>query len=449
MKSIKNNWGMTYRFDKTIQKILFTIAVFVFGIAILNSTPVKAATVTIQFRSNSGATNSYYKSISQKVKAGSSIRLPALPKVKNYESVGWDLQKNSSTGKYKAGITVKVNKNITLYAVYKLHPYQTAFFDETGNQNDTFVSLNRYFPKNGILKFPAVPKKSGYTAMGWATEADGSVKYKAGTSVRITSSKKFYAVYQKSSYYSVNFFDQDGTYSNEYLALNRRVEKNGSFLLPAVKDKAGYTFLGWSTSHGKSIAPNYRAGASLKVSRNLSLYAVWFKNRSERQIRKSDLARLNTSKYTRAIFVGDSRTIRQKKVLEYEFGSSSHANITYVALGGSNLNWLKTTGHKRLIENLKKYGRGTSQKPIAIVFNHGVNDLSNINQYISYMKSLEKELRPYNCKLFYMSVNPINSAVIAGRHGFPRTEKQVLDFNAKIKSNLSGTYTYLDSTVSF
>ncbi len=55
---------------------------------------------------------------------------------------------------------------------------------------------------------------------------------------------------------------------------------------------------------------------------------------------------------------------------------------------------------------------------IAVVFNHGINDLRDINgkqdlndrlsQYVSYMKKLGTKLSMKNCSLYYMSVNPIN-----------------------------------------
>lgn len=61
-----------------------------------------------------------------------------------------------------------------------------------------------------------------------------------------------------------------------------------------------------------------------------------------------------------------------------------------------------------------------------MVFNHGINDLRDINgkqdlndrlsQYVSYMKKLGTKLSMKNCSLYYMSVNPING----GKREVPR-----------------------------
>ena len=90
-------------------------------------------------------------------------------------------------------------------------------------------------------------------------------------------------------------------------------------------------------------------------------------------------------------------------------------------------------------------------KPVAVIFNMGVNDLihrngksidyrSVVSQYTSYMNSLSKKLKKYNCKLFYMSVNPVNTAMKP-----TRKESEVRAFNNTLRRGLNSSFTWINS----
>lgn len=243
--------------------------------------------------------------------------------------------------------------------------------------------------------------------------------------------------------YSVRFFDQD--LKHEYKSIAKYVTSGGNIVLPTVKDKKGYTFLGWSATKGKSTRPEYQAGRTVSVKCNKNLFAVWFKRSSEKNITAAELARLDRKKYTRAILIGDSRGVNLEKTLNKEFGSSSHAGVSFISGWGQGLSWFKRTGVQMLLRNLKNYGGGTKEKPVAIAINLGVNDSQNISGYISYMKTLASQLKGYHCKFFYVSVNPLNSAVLASRGRYGRTEPKVIKFNSRIRTGLSGIYQYIDT----
>ena len=50
-----------------------------------------------------------------------------------------------------------------------------------------------------------------------------------------------------------------------------------------------------------------------------------------------------------------------------------------------------------------------------------------------------------NCKLFFMSVNPVNYATRNLYGKAARREETVRYFNSTVSSGLSGTYTYIDA----
>ena len=129
--------------------------------------------------------------------------------------------------------------------------------------------------------------------------------------------------------------------------------------------------------------------------------------------------------YNKIVLIGDSRFYGQSS---YNFENSK---TTYIAKSGEGLNFLKNSNSK--IKSL-------DSSSTAFVINLGVNDLYNINNYISYINSLAISL---NGKIYYLSVNPVDEQVEA-RNGYSVKNSQIDDFNKKIKSGLKNV-TYLDS----
>ncbi|MDO4519056.1 MAG: InlB B-repeat-containing protein [Eubacteriales bacterium] len=500
----------------------FLFAALIFGY-LLSAKSVHAEAqdselVTVTYLSYGGNTNATYNALSQVVEKGSKIKIPAVPPVTNYQSMGWALSKGSASANYTPGMEIAVTKDITLYSAYKILPCAVVFTNNSGRTQSTlFSNLNKRVAVNATIQLPKLPTYNGYTSLGWATTVGATTpKYKAGEKVRITKSTKFYGVYRKNEYCTVSFYYGNGKYDSAYLALKMKVIKGKTVTLPAVPARTGYynsgwattmnaskvvgatykissnmkfyavqkraltinlrnntgslyksvsvgigdavvlptvmdtstyTFMGWSTSPGQSVNPTYPAGQRITFKKSINLYAVLFPKNSERVFKAANIYKLDTRKYRRAIFIGDSRTNRMRNTLDYEFGSGvAYPNVSFIAGEGMGINWFQDEGYTELLKNIKKYGAGTTSKPIAVVINLGVNDLKNIDTYISAMKALSTRLSKYNCKMFYMSVNPINSRVINSRTSTSsRTEYSVLTFNSKIRSGLAGKFTYIDT----
>ena len=206
---------------------------------------------------------------------------------------------------------------------------------------------------------------------------------------------------------------------------------------PAVYLKSGNMCLGWSRSRGKTSEPEYKTGDRIPASGNY--YMVVFKKSQDR----APSSVRTPVKYKRVYFVGDSRTVFLRNTL----GSSKPSNVDFVCSSGKGLEWFKEEGCPDLIHKL-------SEQPVnsrkAVVVNFGVNDLQNINGYVSYMKALAKKLkRDYNCDMYYMSVNPVNSAVIRANNGRVREEAQITAFNRTIYQKLCDgdkrSFTYINT----
>lgn len=231
--------------------------------------------------------------------------------------------------------------------------------------------------------------------------------------------------------------------------VKKKVPVNGMVTLPPDKNGKGYTFMGWSTRQGQTSNPQYQAYEQIKVTRNIRLYPVKYKWSKEENLSVGKLAGQVTN-YSRIIFVGDSRTLMLKNTLERQYGSSVYDKVGFVYRSGKGLEWMKESGEARLMNELKTKETEVS-RPTAIVFNFGVNDLihrkgktmdyrSVASEYASYMNQLSQKLAGKNCRLFYMSVNPSNTAMKP-----TRKESEIRGFNAQLQKKLNSSFTWLDS----
>lgn len=232
----------------------------------------------------------------------------------------------------------------------------------------------------------------------------------------------------------------------------RKTDSKGRLTIPANKNPKGGTFLGWSDRPGQSQDPKYQAGQVIQVKKCIThLYAVVYNWEQEPDVRVDKLAE-NLSRYSRVIFVGDSRTYFLKKTLFTEYGKSVFSKASFVCKPGEGLSWFQEIGESMLRQEIAATQAGKDTRPIAIIFNLGANDLSTRNcvgavdpksvseRYISYMNKLGKKLSAKNCRLFYMSVNPVNAAMKP-----IRKEADLRYFNDVLKKNLSTQFQWIDT----
>ena len=290
--------------------------------------------------------------------------------------------------------------------------------------------------------------KKGYEVVGWTTNKNSTSNVrKEGQEVRITKNTRFYAVY--SQVVTVTLCKNDGTiYKTE------RIATGEYYKLPSIVNASGYTFMGWDTEPRKQTSPRYEAGEKMLITGNVKLYAVVFKRVNEEDLTAEELLASNkwrwgnggTSKgYNHIIFVGDSRTVRMQLTLEKQFGLGSNVtqDIDFICKGGEGLDWLQESAVNTLMTKINEHY--SVYKPTAIIFNLGVNDLKRYSEYVTYMKKIAEMVNGKNCKLFFMSVNPVNYATRNLYGKAARREEAVRYFNSTVSSGLSGTYTYIDA----
>lgn len=135
------------------------------------------------------------------------------------------------------------------------------------------------------------------------------------------------------------------------------------------------------------------------------------------------------------IFVGDSRTVGMEAVRQNE-------NTTYIGKVSMGYQWLSGHAGKTLQKHLDK-------NPTAkVIFAFGINDLGNVDHYISYYRSM---MQKYPQARFYvMSVNPVEHKK-AKKHNYTVKNAQIKEFNTAMQvafgsSVYIDTYTYLQQS---
>lgn len=154
------------------------------------------------------------------------------------------------------------------------------------------------------------------------------------------------------------------------------------------------------TSIGISTLGNITSKISDKVREKLKLFA-------------------GTANY-KYLFSGDSRTVG----ISLSIGTD-HPETFFIAKVGIGYQWMKDHAWSQIKRYLD------SNPNMKVVFLYGVNDISNINNYIKKYKELEGEYDKN--RIWYVSVNPIK-----GQQNV--TNEQIQEFNKKLKEHAGSRY---------
>ena len=382
------------------------------------------------------------------VRAGKNqyITLPKVPEQKDCTPLGWATKTKQTKAQYKEGQKVRITKKTKFYAVYrKAKKYTVSFCMSNGSSDSAYSSLKKSVTEKSTITLPKVPSRKGYINDGWMLKTSQKTQhYNEGDKVKVYGNCKFYAVQEQAA--SVVLHKTRGA---EYKTIY--VKKGDSFTLPGAENPEGYTFMGWSTKPNIVITGSkpgkvqYETGEVIpSVNSTIHLYQVMYQRNTEKNLISSQMAKPDLNRYGGVIMVGDSRTVRMRQALAAQNCGANMNGVRFVSASGQGLKWFKDEGYRHLINQIKHI-RVSSSKPVAVVFNLGVNDLYRISDYVVYMNELAPELEKMNCKLYYMSVNPINGVMIekTGRLSL-RKEAEVRAFNDRIKTGLDD-YTYIDT----
>lgn len=401
----------------------------------------------VTFNNNTGTSkDNAFKDLYVRAGKNEYITLPKVPEQKGYTALGWATKTKQTKAQYKEGQKVKITKKTKFYAVYrKAKKCKVVFCKSDGSSDSSYTALNKSVTEKSTITLPAVPSRKGYVNDGWLLKTSQKTQhYDEGDKVKVYGNCKFYAVQEQAA--SVVLHKTRGA---EYKTIY--VKKGDSFTLPGAENPEGYTFMGWSTKPNVVITGSkpgkvqYETGEVIpSVNSTIHLYQVMYQRSTEKNLISSQMAKPDLNRYGGIVMVGDSRTVRMRQALAAQNCGANMKGVRFVGASGQGIKWFRDEGYRLLINQIKHI-RVSSSKPVAVVFNLGVNDLYRISDYVAFMNEIAPELEKMNCKLYYMSVNPINGVMIekTGRLSL-RKEADVRAFNDRIKTGLDD-YTYIDT----
>ena len=405
------------------------------------------APYTVKFTNYNGMSKAdVFTKLNVKAGPGEYITLPVPPAARDYVATGWSTKVNDSAARLKAGDKVKITKDITYYAIYRKKKTLTIkYVDQDGTTSSDLNALKKTLKEETVFVLPAIPEKVGYEPVCWRITINGQLKsLKAGTKITARGNYCFYANYKRKADAQVILHTVNGKNSQAIY-----VKKGEKFTFPPMANPKGYTFMGWGSKKGMYVSETspqtyHQAGTTITINGPTDFYAVLMNRSEEVNVTADRLLGAKSpdvSAYKKIFIVGDSRTERMSVALWKEGINYNKKNVSFIRKEGSGLRWLKSDGYPNLIEAVNKVN-STDKRPIAVVFNHGVNDLNSIDDYIAFYKSIAPTLKEMNCRLFIMSVNPVNSV-----HNITkvRPEEDVRYFNKKIKEELEGMYSFIDT----
>lgn len=186
---------------------------------------------------------------------------------------GWNSKADSSGVNFAVAATFSIVKDTTLYAKWKINNYTVSFDANGGTGSPSVASVNGNYNSSVTLASIGTLAKTGYAFDGWNTATDGSgTDYAAASSYTVPASNVTLYAKWTANNYTVTF---DGNGSTGGSTATQTIAYTASAALNANGyTKTGYSFDGWATTAGGSVA--YADGATYTMGLgNVTLFAKW------------------------------------------------------------------------------------------------------------------------------------------------------------------------------
>ena len=191
-----------------------------------------------------------------------------IPTRTGYDFLGWAESAGAVTAKYQPGDKYTIEKEITLYAVWKIKEYSIAY-DGNGGMNVPSAQTKIYGVPLELSK--KAPKRDGYSFMGWSLKKNETeAAYQLGEEYTANESVTLYAVWSIDKF-EVNY---DANGGEEAPVMQLKTYGTNLTLSKVVPVRTGYDFLGWAESV-TAVNAKYQAGDKYSAEKTVTLYAVW------------------------------------------------------------------------------------------------------------------------------------------------------------------------------
>ena len=164
------------------------------------------------------------------------------------------------SAEWEPGDVYTLNSPVTFTAVWRLNTYTVSYNANGGRGAPS--SQTKYYGTDLTLSSD-IPTWTGHTFLGWSTSSarDATVQYHAGGKYTDNAGAVLYAVWLVSA----SFYSNGSLYSQSFARIG------GTVTAPVIPNTATQGLLAWRLNDETSYAP----GASIPISSNITLYAVW------------------------------------------------------------------------------------------------------------------------------------------------------------------------------
>ncbi len=187
---------------------------------------INSYTVTYNYAENGGTSAT---KTTQSVNYNSAIDLTPTATKSGYTFVGWNTNKDATTGL----TTLKMGtSNVTLYAIYKKQITATYHYYNNASTNETKTIYNK--ATSATFTLPSIANQTvnniAYTKRGWSTNSGASATVISGTTVTISANTNYYASYTGTA--EVTFYYNSGNSASSYTSkVMSSVKETGTKLM--------------------------------------------------------------------------------------------------------------------------------------------------------------------------------------------------------------------------
>ena len=266
-------------------------------------------TVTYDYASNGGKSSTV---TSAEFNYNTAIDLTPVATKDNYEFIGWNTDKNATTG---IDTLTMGTKDVTLYAIYAKDV--VVKFDKNGGSEDVTTTYKMYNTNTSLeITMPEPTTFAGWTFNGYAKQNNATSGDSKGTKETITVAENitnitYYHTWKKTITFNANKpANAEDSYKVTMNEAQREIYYNNSFgTLPTNPSLSGWTFAGWFTSNngGTQITQD-----TLAQEVPANVYAKWTLSTS-----------ISVSPETVVLDLSDNKT--QKITVT----GSNYGNVTY------------------------------------------------------------------------------------------------------------------------
>ena len=252
--------------------------------------------VTVDFTGN-GCSSSTSKSMYLYNGATSgTVQVPSVAMTSGWESLGASASASATTMGTAMGSNMSISGvasatwTVTRYYNCRKGATRTLSYSCNGGSGSTSSSTCTGYAYNGgttytscsvDLRTNSCTAPSGFTWIAWGTGSSSTSGSAAGTSVTLTADTTRYAVWRKSTTYTLSYNCNGGSGAPSSGSCTAYAYNGGSFGSCSVNlasgcSFSGWTFNNWSTS--SSATSGTAPGNTVSISGNTTYYALWKKS---------------------------------------------------------------------------------------------------------------------------------------------------------------------------